>query len=115
MAFGKVRVDDLWNRHFADPFHKASRRNVFRGFIGHGCECGDLGGFVSEHGNELFVRIGRKRAMNVQMNYSIGHGICLFVHFELSTVGTGLRVLLQILFHADPTIVLLQFSHLLGH
>ena len=94
LTFGEIRVDNLWNRHFANPFHKTSRRNVFCGFVGHGCKRGDFGGFVGEHGNELFVSIGGERSMNVQMNYSIGHGICLLVQFELSTVGTSFRVLL---------------------
>ena len=49
------------------------------------------------------------------MDHCVGHRTVLFMHFELGTIGTRIRMLLQILFHADPTIVLLQFGHLLGH
>ena len=53
--------------------------------------------------------------MNVEMDHCVGHRTVLFMHFELGTIGTRIRMLLQILFHADPTIVLLQFGNLLRH
>ena len=53
--------------------------------------------------------------MDVKMNYSIRNQFVLLVHFQLGTVGPGAWMLLQILLHADPAVVLLQFRDVLWH
>ena len=72
LFLGEIGVNDLRNRHFANTFHEAGSCHIVRRFVGHGGKGGDFGGLVGEHGNELFVPVGRKGAVYVEIGHRIG-------------------------------------------
>ena len=107
-------MDDLGDGHAADPMSKDCIGQGLRSFGFVSFEHSDLGGFVSERENEFVVSIGNERAMDVQMHCGIGdlgQFLCVLKHLA---VAAGLRVCGDVLSHAQPAVVFLQFLHLVS-